>query len=175
MKWHRIDIAFVGICWFSAALVVWLSATGCEQSSMVLWCIVFSTPVFVVGSVFVGWRRHTQRSVFTALSGSLACLALIASVAIWQWPLRVSYGSSRSGFDLLAQRVRAGEQLHMPQRVGLFTVRKAEVSRQGVVCLWTLPNPAGSTGFVHCGRDHVPFNLWSLVKLDDHWQFISED
>lgn len=175
MKWHRIDLAFVGICWFLAAVVVWLSATGCEQSSMVLWGIVFSIPVVVLGSVFVGWRRHTQRSVFTALSGSLACLALIASVAIWQWPLRISYGSSRSGFDSLAQRVRAGEQLQMPQRVGLFRVRKAEVSRQGVVCLWTLPNPAGSTGFVRCGRDHVPFNLWSLVKLDDHWQFISED
>jgi hypothetical protein len=127
MKWHRIDIVFVGICWFLAALVVWLSATGCEQSSMVLWCVVFSMPVFLLGSVFVGWRRHTQRSVFTAWSHSLACLALIASVAIWQWPLRVSYGSSRSGFDLLAQRVRAGEQLQMPQRVGLFTVRKPEV------------------------------------------------
>ena len=175
MKRHHVDIALVSACWLLATVAVWLSATGCEQFSMVFWSILFSIPVIVIGSVFVGWQRYTRRSVFTAMVGSLVCLALIASVAVWQWPLRVSYGWSRAAFDSLAQRVRAGDPLEMPQRVGLFTVRKAEVSHDDVVCLWIIPNPSGSTGFVQCGRDHVPFNLWSLVKLDDHWQFISED
>lgn len=175
MERHHIDIALAGTYWLLAAVAVWLSASGCEQIRMVFWSILFSIPVIVVGSVLVGWRRHTGRSVLTAAFGSLVCLALIASVAAWQWPLRVSYGWSRAAFDSLAQRVRAGNGLEMPQRVGLFTVRKAEVAHDGIVCLWIVSNPNGSTGFVQCGRDHIPFNLWSLVKLDDQWQFISED
>jgi hypothetical protein len=28
---------------------------------------------------------------------------------------------------------------------------------------------------VQCAPDHVPFNLWSMISLDDRWQFIAED
>ena len=71
--------------------------------------------------------------------------------------------------------MRSGENLPMPQRAGIFTIRKAELSRDRIVCLWIAPNSGGNTGFVQCGQDYVPFNLWSLVKLDDRWQFITED
>ena len=175
MKLHHVDILLVSVCWLIAGTVVWLSASGCEQVSMVLWAFLLSGAVIVAGSVLVGWRRRAQRSVFTVGLSTLACLAIIASVPVWQWPLRVTYSWSRSAFDSLAERIRAGEHLQVPQRVGLFVIRKAEVSHNGIVCLWVVPNPAGSTGFVQCKRDHVPFNLWSLVKLDDQWQFISED
>jgi hypothetical protein len=175
LKRHHIDIALASACWLLAAVAVWLSASGCEQVSMVFWSILFSIPVVVVGSVFVGWRRHTGRSIFSAVISSLACLAFIASIAAWQWPLRVSYGWSRAAFDSLAKRVRAGHEFELPQQVGLLTIHKVGVSYNGIVCLWTIPKRGGNTGFVQCGRDYVPFNLWSLVKLDDHWQFITED
>ena len=81
---------------------------------------------------------------------------------------------SRGAFDAIAQRVRAGEQVK-PQRVGLVVIRKAQVYHNGIVCLWTGLKPSGYTGFVRCGPDYVPFNLWSMVRLDARWQFISED
>ena len=76
---------------------------------------------------------------------------------------------------LLHQRVRTGEHIATPLRAGLFTIRSAYLSHDGIVCLWTHPHPGGSTGFVQCRRNYVPFNLWSIVRLDDRWQFISED
>src|SRR5205807_2528160 len=98
-----------------------------------------------------------------------------ASVAFSQWPLRVSYALSRPSFDALAKHVRAGDPIYVPRRAGLFAIRKAEISYSGVICLWTTVNPGGNTGFVQCGPDHIPLNLWSSISLDNQWQFISED
>ena len=151
------------------------SATGGEQVSVVLLAMVLSAPAIIVGSLLIGYRRHTQRRVLPALIASVLSLLIIISVAVTHWPLRVTYALSRGSFDALAKRIRAGELIATPLRVGLFRVQRAELSHHGIVCLWTQPHPDGSTGFVQCRRDYVPFNLWSLVKLDDHWQFISED
>jgi hypothetical protein len=175
MKSYHVDTALAAACCLMASAVLWLSASGCEQISMVFWATILSVPVVLISSVFVGWRRYTRRSTFAAVSTSVLCLGIIASVAAWQWPLRASYRLSQLAFDSLAQRVRAGEYIQMPRRVGLFEIQKAEVAYNGVVCLWTEPSASGNTGFAQCPRDYVPFNLWSLVKLDDHWQFISED
>jgi hypothetical protein len=175
MKRLHIDVALTCLCWLFAGLVVWISAIGCESVTMVCCALVLAIPAVVCGSILVGWRRHTGRSLFMAIFGSWACLVVIASVAVWQWPLRVSYRCSSERFEALARRVKSGENLHTPQRAGLFTIQKAELSHNGIVCLWIEPNAGGSTGFVQCRRDYVPFNLWSLVKLDDRWQFITED
>jgi hypothetical protein len=89
--------------------------------------------------------------------------------------LRAAYLLSRPTLDRVAEDVRAGQHVTRPTRVGLFTIVEAEVNRHGIVCLWVDPNPTGKTGFVQCGPDYVPFNLWSMVRLDDRWQFIAED
>ena len=175
MKRHHIDIVQTSISGLLAAVTVWVSASGGEQLCVIFLAILLSWPVVTLGSVFVGWRRYTQRSILPAIAISFTCLAVIASVAVCHWPLRITYALSREAFDKSAEQIRAGEQLAMPQRIGLFKIRKAEVYFNGIVCLWTIPNPSGNTGFVQCGRDHVPFNLWSLIKLDSKWQFISED
>lgn len=175
MKPHHADILLVSVCWLTAAAAIYLSADGCEKVSMVLWATLCSTIITAVGSVLVLRRRRAQCSIQFAVTNALICVAIVISVAIWHWPLRACYGWSRSAFDSFAERVRAGERLRMPQRIGLFTIEKAEVSSDGIVCLWTMPDPAGSTGFVQCRQNYIPFNLWSVVRLDDRWQFISED
>src|SRR5437870_4867916 len=175
MNHQRVDITLVGSCVLLAGGAVWLSATGCEQVTMILIAILLCFVTFIIGSVLVGWRRYTCRPVSIILLGPLLCLAAIISVAVTHWPLRVTYSLHRRAFDSLAQRVRAGEDVTSPRRVGVFTIRRAELYYNGIVCLWTDPQPAGNTGFVQCGRDHVPFSLWSIVRLDDGWQFISED
>ena len=151
------------------------SATGGEQVGVVLLAMVLSAAAIIVGSLLIGYRLHTQRRVLPALIASVLCFLIVISVAATHWPLRVTYVLSRGSFDALAQRIRAGERVITPMRAGLFSIRRAELSHHGIVCLWTKPHPGGSTGFVQCRRDYVPFNLWSIVKLDDGWQFISED
>jgi hypothetical protein len=163
-------------CWeYWRLLAYFHSAAGGERVAVVLSAIVLSLAVIVIGSVLVGYRYHTQRTVLPALAAPVLCLCIIVSVAMTCWPLQVTFALSRDAFDSLAQRVRAGEDIAKPVRVGLFSIRRAELSRHGIVCLWTYPHAGGSTGFVQCRRDFVPFNIWSMIRLDDRWQFISED
>src|SRR6185437_13837347 len=161
MKRHHIDAALISLCGLFAVAGILGSAGGIEQIGVVLLAIVLSAATIIVGSLLIGYRRHTQRATSPALTAPVMCLAVIISVAVTHWPLRVTYALSRDAFDAVAQRVRTGEHLPTPLRAGLFTIRSAELSHDGIVCLWTHPNPGGSAGFVQCRRDNVPFNLWS--------------
>jgi hypothetical protein len=175
MKRHHIDAALMSLLGLSALAGILVSVIGVEQVGVVLLAIVLSANVIVVGLLLIGYRRHTQRRVLPILVAPILSLVVIISVAATHWPLRIAYAWSRDSFDGVAQRIRSGEHVTTPLRAGLFTIQRAELSHHGIVCLWTQPNPGGSTGFVQCRRDYVPFNLWSMVRLDDRWQFISED
>jgi hypothetical protein len=129
----------------------------------------------VITCSLLGFTCSKRQRLWPVIVAAATCLAIIASVVTVHWPLRARYVLSRSSLDQLAQNVRAGEPLVGPTRVGLFTIVEAEVNRHGIVCLWTDTNPSGKTGFVQCRPDYVPFNLWSMVSLDECWQFISED
>ena len=55
-------------------------------------------------------------------------------------------------------------------------IKRAELSRNGIVCLWTDPQPGGNAGLVQCDSDRAEsFNLFEQMRLDDRWQFIRED
>lgn len=175
MRPRFIEISLGSAAALLALIAVWLSATGIEQFSMSIVSAGLAFVALLLGSVWFGWCRFIGRPVYPAVLSSVAIFAILVSVAVTQWPLRISYSLSRSAFNAAAQSVRNGKNLTLPQRIGLFTVREAEISHTGVVCLWTRPGAGGNTGFVQCRRDDVPFNLWSMVKLDNEWQFISED
>ena len=174
MKRNRIDLGLVALCGLLASATVLVSAMGGEKVAVVLLAVVLGLALIIVGSLLIGYRRHTQREVLPAFIAPVIASGIIVSVAATHWPLRVSYALSRGAFNSIAQRVRAGEQVK-PQRVGFVKIRRAEIYYNGIVCLWTGLNPNGKTGFVQCGPNHVPFNLWSMIRLDAHWQFISED
>jgi hypothetical protein len=175
MRARFIDIALASAGSLLAAVAIWLSATGIESFSLLIVSVAISFIVILIGLAWLVWRDFVDRSAYPAALGTATILTIIVSVTLTQWPLRITYSLSRSAFDSVAQTILEGKELSMPQRVGLFVVRKAEVSHDGIVCLWTKPAPGGNTGFVQCKRSHVPFNLWSMVKLDDGWQFIAED
>lgn len=175
MKRQYIDAALISLLGLLAFAGVLHSAIGGEQTTVMLGAILLSGPAHIVSCLLVGYRRYTKRPVLPVLLASVLCVSVIISVAATHWPLRVAYALSRDSFDTLAQRVRAGELVAMPVSAGFFTIERAELSYHGIVCLWTHPHPSGSTGFVQCRRDHVPFNLWSLIRLDERWQYISED
>ncbi|MEO1591700.1 MAG: hypothetical protein AAFU71_10460 [Cyanobacteria bacterium J06632_22] len=109
-------------------------------------------------------------------------IALILSIMVFHWPLRLAYAFSRPAFNQIAAQVTAGETIATPQRVGWFWIEEIALpehlfsyAEDGIVCLWTGVHPFGNTGFVQTTSDNLPFNLWTHLKLDNTWQFIAED
>ena len=115
-----------------------------------------------------------SRSVRMMLVGTTV-IAVILSIATSNWPLMAAFNSSRHELERIAKEVRSGNAPSSTVTAGFFRIRKAEVAYNGVVCLWTNPNSSGNSGFVRFPRDNPPFNLWSHFRLDDNWQFITED
>ena len=108
--------------------------------------------------------------------------ALVVSITVFNWPLRVAYGFSRPAFDQVTEQVMAGETIETPRRVGWFRIKHIEApgpAANGIdyhgLRLWTSVHPYGNTGFVQASPDNLRFNLWSHFKLDETWQFIAED
>jgi hypothetical protein len=137
-----------------------------EPLAVRLLCIVLALAVTAV----LPFVRSLAR-VFVGITS----IAVLLSLMTTNWPLYSAYRWSRPSFDRLATQVHAGIPAETPERVGLFRIERAEVNRNGVVCLWTNDDPSGPTGFVQHGPDNLPFNLWSHMPLDESWQFIKLD
>lgn len=165
----------VGLYAIPVLLVIGASAAPMEQKIVILCGALTCAVTLVITCLLLGLHRSKQQRPWPVLVGAATCLAIIASVMTVHWPLRGGYYLSRASLDQLAQNVRAGQPFVGPSRIGLFTIVEAEISQHGIVCLWVNADPSGKTGFVQCNPDYVPFNLWSMVSLDDRWQFISED
>jgi len=165
----------IGLYAIPALLSIGVSLAPMEQSRVILSSVLACGVTVIIACLLLRFARQRGQGPWPMLAGCIACLAVTASVAILHWPLRAAYFVSRSFLNSLAQDVRTGQPFAGPTRAGLFTVVGAEVSRAGNVCLWVDLNPSGRTGFVQCAPDHVPLNLWSMISLDDRWQFIGED
>ena len=165
------------ILWIYAALpavVLILGATGAETLLVSLSGIL---GVIVAGPIYVLWlhRRHSRRLAAVAACVLIASAIANASLELSSFPLRMGYRLSKTQMDEVATSLRAGETVSTPCWVGLIRVKKAELSWRGIPCLWTHPHPDGNNGFVQTPPSDIPFNLWSHTKIDDKWQFISED
>jgi hypothetical protein len=170
----RLDAVLVGLCLLFAGGSIWFSATAGEQTVILL----ATLPVCLISTVvasLLAYGRSLPSCAGHILLGPCVVLIVVLSTAATNWPLRVSYAIHRPAFDQLAERVRAGEEVATPRQIGLFKIQRAEISHNGIICLWTGLDSKGYTGFVQCRPDHVTFNVWSIVRLDDRWQFISED
>jgi hypothetical protein len=146
--------------------LVWLSATAMEKAAIFLFgCVVC---LVIVGLTFawLRWSAVKQRSLWPPFTTASLALVGALSVVTTAWPLRLSFALTRPAFQRLAESVRAGQQTDAPVRIGLFVIKQTEVSRQGAVCLWTELDPGGNTGFVQCGANSVPLNLWSRIQSD---------
>jgi hypothetical protein len=150
-------------------------ATGAEPflSSLVAVLLGFaSASVSVVSALWLRWRK--QRSAVVLAVGGVLTVMLLSTFGTY-WPLHASFLLAHQRLEELAARVGAGKTVTLPTRAGPFQIRAAEIHESGIVCLWTDLAPSGKTGFVRTAPDHVPFNLWSHVPLDERWQYISED
>ena len=177
-KWQRRLDLVLHVVWGIAAGITIVRSARADEYVEVMYD-AFRASCFVIGSGAI-WGFHrwlVGRPVLRGLLVPAAFLAVLISVMITSWPLRITYACSQSTFDAVAARVRARETVNVPLRIGVFRILEVAADRNGngVVCLWTDLTPSGYTGFVQCGPTRPPFNLWSHVALDDRWQFISED
>jgi drug/metabolite transporter (DMT)-like permease len=175
IKANVIDESLLMVLGLLAAAGTLFAAFAMDSVMVAILAILLSLAVMITGGILVVRRRHVPQRLLSAGVAIGAALILVGSVGAKNWPLRVGYEMSRDSFDAVAERVRKGEPVTAPMRVGFFTIERAELSGRGIVCLWTHVASGGNTGFVQCPPDHVPFNLWSIVRLDNRWQFISED
>ena len=129
-------------------------------------CVIVALAIVSLLS-FTQSRPHFYFGVLT--------VGILISIAATNWPMRIAYVASSSSFERAASQILGGQKISTPCMVGAFRIAKAEVHYNGKVCFWTDCNPAGRTGFVQCGPVDPPFNLWSHTKLNNSWQFISED
>jgi hypothetical protein len=143
-----------------------------EVTLVLLVAVLSSAAALIFGITVV---RHLRRSAAIALAIAIVLsVGVTTSVALWHWPLRLAYVLSRGSFERAAADLKANRSFER-RRVGFFFIRRGEITRAGVACLWVDLNPAGRTGFVNCGRNNTSFNIWSALQVDDQWQFISED
>jgi hypothetical protein len=162
-------------CASIAGIVIWLSASGTERVTVTLLAILACFPIGIIGALLVVWRDTHSLPASVMLLVPIVYVAIVLSAAFTQWPLRLAYACERGELESLAQRVRTGKRLALPQQVGPFKILAAELDRDDIVCLWTNLDRSGRTGLVQCGPDHARFDLWSIVDLDERWQLISED
>lgn len=151
-----------------------VSFVAMEQTAVVLATIAGVIFSFVVAASAATRALYRGKPVGNIIGAFLVTVLILGSVGASHWPLRVAYVVSRPALERAAAEVRLGHPFEH-RRVGLIEIRRAEISRTGVVCLWTDTNPSGRTGFVQTPPYNIPFNLWSVTSLDQRWQFISED
>lgn len=145
-----------------------------EDSIVFLASIVAGLVALASSPVFLFAARRSRRALTITLVSLVLCLGGIASIARWDWPLRLAFLASESSLEEMVIATRGGESL-ADQRIGLFRIRRAEVGPRGIVCLWLDLEPAGRTGLVQTSPEGLPFNLWSVISLSDRWQLISEN
>jgi len=175
MKLELFEKLLIALAGLLSLTGVFYSATGGEQIGVILLGIVLSGFAFAGGCLLVAQRLYMERPVLPVVISSVVLLAMNASIPFTDWPLRLNYVMTRDSFDSIASRVRAGERINTPVRVGVFTVWRAEIVNQRFVCLWTNQDRYDRVGFVQCRRDEVPLSPWSQVSLDDTWQYVHED
>ncbi len=170
-----IDLSYAALLASLAGLPIFFSSGGLDSLRLLFLSIAACTGGAAVASCYLSWRKFTQRPAFPAALGAILSVLVSASVPAFQWPLLLAYRLSQGPLDHLAARLQAGEPVSVPRVAGRFTIEKAELSRDGIPCLWTNPDPSGRTGFIQTPPHHVPFNLASMIHLDQRWQYISED
>ena len=147
-------------------LAVAISLRPLEPFLLAFFCVILALSIGPFLAI-TETRSHLNLGILT--------VGVLVSIAATNWPLRIAYASSVSSFERAALQIRNGQEISTPCMVGAFRIAKAEIYFNDVICFWTDCDPSGQTGFVQCGPNDPPFNLWSHIRLNDSWQFISED
>ena len=159
----------------SSCLLILISTFIGERTIVIMSAVVLFILALLL-TLFL-WHKYKLRSAAKfGFKIAIVCLVVFVSVPVTNWPLRLAFKLSRTSFDKIASALQGGKTFPEAVQVGLFRIKRAEVYKlNGRICLWTDLDPAGKTGFTKSPINDVPFNLWSIIELNEDWQFISED
>ena len=162
-------------CIALALILIYLSATATEGVFLFVIAILLGIVAFIIAVFFYDTERHRNREI-KPINGVVIVLAIFVCVSVcwFQWPLRVTYAASKTALNRLAAQLRRGKTIATPVHAGFFTIEKAEI-RNNTACLWTRTNAGGDEGFIQVAPSKIEFSMFSLVVLDNQWQFITED
>ena len=161
------------IAW--AILILIASADGVESMTLAFFGII-ALPIVILLCLLLPRRRDSQRWMLRNLIAVALFLAVFISVIWTSWPLRISYILAKPTMNKIAVKLEKGEKIKTPILIGVLIINKAELNRNGIPCLLTWSD-GDFVGFVKVKPDIVDsqFNLWSVIYLDNDWQFINED
>jgi hypothetical protein len=121
-----------------------------------------------------GWVRAT----IVGLS-----MAIILSVPLTLWPLRVTFLLSRPALDRLADRVERREKIAFPVRAGVLTIQQASMDELGGYGgprssprLWLQDSPFDDSGSLVRGPYQNGRNAdYILSGISDNWFHVCQD
>jgi hypothetical protein len=160
---------------WGVALAFALGSLGPLAGMVEFLCVPVVVCLLLYGAIQadrVGGIGRTSRVIVVA---SVASAAIVASVAIFQWPLRAAYATSRQALDRLADDVRAGKAPTGAVWAGPFRISDTEISYNGTACLWTDRRSGNRVGFANCDPHKLPLCPWTHITLDQRWQYLVED
>jgi hypothetical protein len=161
---------------FTGASIWFLHGLAFDFAAMAVAEILFFGAI-----VLIGRRQRKNQPTWPIHLALSASIAVVASVALFQWPLRAAYAASRPAMERIAKELYAGRKFTGPIRVGAFLVERAEIREyrrecccaptETLACLWLHVDPTGDTGFIQTWAKHDP--QWS-TSLDNRWQFAAK-
>jgi hypothetical protein len=135
--------------------------------------LIVSAVTAAAGIVVAALDPQRQRR-WLNLGLYLAAAAVVLVVARTHFPFRAAFSLTRGSLERLAQSVKDGDDIDLPRRAGIYTIRAVGKKGDGSVYLWRDPDPAGPGGFVR-GYTGAGYNIWSESSLGHNWHYIVED
>ncbi len=159
------------------AIALWIgyeSAAGLEE--VLIWFLSWGFALLWLTTWLVWeiWASSTrpQKRVLCRITFAFAAL-FVASVFVWHWPLRLAFAIWRQPLEALYSRVKMGERIQTPIRIGTFTIHRAETLYDSYPALILDTNPTGPTCFIR--SPEVPGMAQSAILLQDDWILFAED
>jgi len=159
-------------CVLAGAIAIFVSIFIIEKSIVLISCL-FAVLITVMAAVV---RCNTKKcSRFRALTTTTIPAIIYVGLTLTHIPLRIAFHAYRDEFDNVAKQVEQGNRPETPFWIGPFRIKMTGLCRDSVTPYLASNDDIGEIkGFVR-NPEGEGFNLWSLIKLDENWAYITED
>lgn len=129
--------------------------------------------LFILLGIMLPWVPLSRRFRIWGV----ALLALFISIIWTEWPLWITFAFHRSAMNELADQAMAGENVILPQRVGVFSFHNIKQLENGNVGFQLTGGAWGGFFLVRCVPDvQYVWDWWDWqTNLGGGWYHVYED